>query len=72
MPNGKTAPEKEETKIPSEQPEKKLPPPPAPPKLREIIIHTDGNSAQIVKAEVSGSLELRAILISLVELLNKK
>lgn len=34
---------------------------------RQIIIETDGNIAKIVKAEVAGSLELRAILQGLLE-----
>lgn len=36
------------------------------PKMRQIIIETDGNIAKIVKAEVAGSLELKAILQGLV------
>ena len=39
--------------------------PPTPPKMRQIIIETDGNGAKIVKAEVAGSLELKAILTGL-------
>lgn len=34
---------------------------------REIIIETDGNSIQIRKADVAGSLELRAILLALLD-----
>lgn len=34
-------------------------------KMREILIHTDGNMATIIKADVAGSLELKAILIGL-------
>jgi len=36
-------------------------------KMRQIIVETDGNIARIVKADVAGSLELRAILIGLAE-----
>jgi hypothetical protein len=32
------------------------------PKLRQIIIETDGNSITVVKAEVAGNLEFSAIL----------
>ncbi len=32
------------------------------PKMRQIIIETDGNLAKIAKAEVNGTLELKAIL----------
>ena len=32
---------------------------------RQIIIETDGNEIKLVKTEVAGSLELRAILASL-------
>lgn len=42
--------------------EKKLP--------RQIIIETDGNIARIIKAEVAGSLELKAILKGLADSLN--
>jgi len=34
---------------------------------REIIIETDGNSINIKKAEVAGSLELKAILMALLD-----
>ena len=36
-------------------------------KLRQIIIETDGNNINLVKSEVAGSLELRAILVALLE-----
>ena len=41
---------------------------------RQIIIETDGNSINIVKAEVSGSIELKAIFETLVAFMesNKK
>lgn len=32
---------------------------------RQIIIETDGNSVSIIKAEVAGNLELRAVLESI-------
>ncbi len=35
--------------------------------VRQIIIETDGNTAKIVKAEVAGSLELKAILEGLAD-----
>jgi len=44
----------------------------APAKLRQIIIETDGNSINLVKAEVSGTLELTAICQSLITYLNKQ
>ena len=36
-------------------------------KMREITIRTNGNTATIIKAEVAGSLELKAILQGLVD-----
>ena len=38
------------------------------PKMRQIIIETDGNSVGFVKTEVAGTLELKSVLQ---ELLNK-
>lgn len=35
-------------------------------KPRQILIETDGNTVRIVKAEVAGTLEFRAILNSLI------
>jgi hypothetical protein len=35
-------------------------------KPRQIIIETDGNLVRIIKAEVAGTLEFRAILNSLI------
>lgn len=35
-------------------------------KPRQILIETDGNIVRIVKAEVAGTLEFRAILNSLI------
>jgi len=43
-----------------QEPKKELP-------MRQIIIETNGNIARIIKADVAGSLELRAILIGLIE-----
>lgn len=39
--------------------------------MREIVIKTDWNSIHIEKAEVSGSLEFKSILISLLENISK-
>ncbi len=52
-----------------------VPTPPQPqttPKMREIIIHTDGNSIILVKSETAGSLELKAILQALLFEISKK
>ena len=38
--------------------------------MREIVILTDGSNIHLVKAEVSGSLELGAVLSSILESLN--
>lgn len=38
---------------------------PEPKEIRTIVIETDGNMAKIVKAEVAGNLELKAILVGL-------
>ena len=40
--------------------------------LRQIIIETDGDSIKILKAEVSGKIELIAILQSVIGYLNTK
>jgi hypothetical protein len=37
------------------------------PKLRQIIIETDGSNIKISKFEAAGSLEFKAILIALLE-----
>ena len=50
---------KENQDLPPEEKEK--------PKMRQIIIETDGNLATIVKAEVAGSLELKSILQGLAD-----
>ena len=39
--------------------------------MRQIIIETDGSSINIVKAEVSWSIELRGILIGILESIKK-
>ncbi len=53
--------EKEQQQQPQEERQtKELP-------KREIIIETDGNSINIKKAEVAGSLELKAILMTLLD-----
>ncbi len=41
------------------------------PKMRQIIIETDGNNVKLTKSEVAGSLELIAILSSILEQLRK-
>ena len=41
------------------------------PKLRQIILETDGNSVQLVKAEVTSMIELQAILSLMLEALRK-
>jgi len=56
---------KQEQSKQQEQPSQ-LPQPPQL-KMRQIIIETNGNVATIVKAEVAGSLELKAILQGLVD-----
>ncbi len=39
---------------------------------RQIIIETDGNNIELKKVEVSGMIELRGILRTLLENLNNK
>jgi len=46
------------------------PEPPIPPKLRQILIETDGNDIKLLKAEVSGKIELIAIFQNLIVYLN--
>ena len=41
-------------------------------KMRQIIIETDGNTINIVKADVAGNLELIAILSTILNKLNIK
>jgi hypothetical protein len=40
-------------------------------KMREIIIETDGNNIHLRKADVSGRIELVAVLQNLIAFLNK-
>lgn len=42
------------------------------PQEREIIIKTDGNNIKLEKAEVTGNIELRAILSLLLENISKR
>lgn len=42
------------------------------PKMRQIVIETDGNNVNLVSAEVSGSIELVAILRNLADFLTKQ
>lgn len=44
------------------------------PKMRQIVIETDGNNVNLLSAEVSGAIELVAILRNLADFLsnNKK
>ena len=58
----------------NKQPEKKQEEQSQPEKLkmRQIIIETDGNNINILKAEVAGNLELIAILSSILNKLNIK
>lgn len=50
-----------------ETPPQKIPDP-----MRKIIIETDGNNINLVKAEVSGKIELIAILQGLIAFLNSQ
>lgn len=42
------------------------------PKMRQIIISTDGNNIKIEKAEVLGRIEFIAILQNLISFINKQ
>ena len=42
------------------------------PKMRQIVIETDGNNVNLVSAEVSGKIELVAILQNLANFLIKQ
>lgn len=42
------------------------------PKMRQIIIETDGTNVNLVKAEVGGAIELVGILQKLIEFFNKQ
>lgn len=48
-----------------------LNPPPVAPKMRQIIIETDGTHIQIVKADVAGSIEFMGILQFLIREISK-
>ncbi len=54
-------PEKKEEEIKKEEPKK-----------RQIILETDGNSIQLVKAEAAGSIELIAILENMLAALKSR
>ena len=41
-------------------------------KMRQIIIETDGNNINLIKADVAGNLELFAILSTILNKLNIK
>jgi len=41
------------------------------PKLRQILIETDGNKVHIVKAEIAGKIELVAILQTIINNIDK-
>lgn len=41
------------------------------PKLRQIVIETDGNAINIVKSEVAGKIELTAILQNVIAFINQ-
>ena len=41
------------------------------PPMRRIVIETDGNNIKLVSAEVSGRLELTAILQNLINFVNQ-
>lgn len=42
------------------------------PKLRQIIMETDGNSVNLTKAEVSGKIELIAVLQTVIDYLRQQ
>lgn len=46
--------------------------PQAQPQMRQIIIETDGNNIQIIKAEVGGRIELIGVLQSLITYFNQQ
>ena len=41
------------------------------PKMRQIIIETDGNNIHLVKAEVTGKIELIGVLQNLIAFINQ-
>lgn len=42
------------------------------PKMRQIVVETDGNSINLVKAEVSGRIELIGVLQGVINFLNNQ
>lgn len=60
---------KKEEQIEENLPEETKDEPTAP--LRQIIIETNGNDIKLVRAEVSGKIELIAILQNVITYLNK-
>ena len=42
------------------------------PRMRQVVIETDGNNINLVKAEVSGKIELIGILQGLIGYLNNQ
>lgn len=46
--------------------------PPTAPKMRQIVIETDGNVVNLIRADVAGKIELTGILRSLMEFLNQQ
>jgi len=58
---------KENQNLPPQGEQKKEEPKAPQVKMRQILILTDGNVAKIEKAEVAGSLELKAILQGLAD-----
>lgn len=49
-----------------------MPPPTEAPKLREIVISTDGTMVRIDKAEVAGDIELVGVLQSVINFIREK
>lgn len=43
-----------------------------PPKMRQIIIETDGTNIHLIKAEVGGKIELVGVLQNLITFLNQQ
>jgi hypothetical protein len=65
-----TKKETEEIKKVVEGPKTELPPKEV--KMRQIIIETDGNNINHVKADVSGKIELVAVLRELIGYINSQ
>ena len=70
MENKQPEKKQEEQSKQQEQPSQLSQPPQ--PKMRQIIIETDGTNINIAKADVAGNLELIAILGSILNKLNMK